>query len=221
MTIHSAKGLEFPYVFIVGMEENLFPSQMSLSSRPDLEEERRLFYVALTRAEKEVQLSYSASRYKWGNLIYCEPSRFIEEIDERFLDYAVPQKDEQPFQNDREDYFDSKPNYTKQKAKKSRNRSGMSKVSKKDPKKPSEKVIPPHKKMVSVDSAKRKVDPSFASAAGKIEEGMRVEHLRFGKGKVTKLEGEEPNKKATIEFEKMGEKQLLLKFAKLRILKNK
>lgn len=87
MTIHSAKGLEFPYVHIVGLEENLFPSQLSLSSRDDLEEERRLFYVALTRAEKKVTLSYSTSRYRWGNLISCEPSRFIEEVDSKYLDY--------------------------------------------------------------------------------------------------------------------------------------
>ena len=80
MTIHSAKGLEFKYVHIVGLEENLFPSQLSLTSRPDLEEERRLFYVGITRAEKKLILSYATTRYRWGNLIYCEPSRFIEEL---------------------------------------------------------------------------------------------------------------------------------------------
>src|SRR3990172_7616315 len=85
MTIHSAKGLEFPYVYIVGVEENLFPSQLSLNSRADLEEERRLFYVALTRAMEKVTLSYSTTRYRWGSLQSWEPSRFIEEIDERFI----------------------------------------------------------------------------------------------------------------------------------------
>ena len=214
MTIHAAKGLEFPYVFIVGLEENLFPSQMSLSSRADLEEERRLFYVALTRAEKEVQLTYAASRYRWGNLIYCEPSRFIEEIDESFLEYTNPSENESPFEEDRSAYFKpQRNNFTNIKK-------GMAKVAKKDPKEPT-KIIPPHKKMVSIDDAKRKVDPSFAAAASKIEKGLRVEHLRFGKGEVTDIEGTEPNKKATIKFDKAGEKQLLLKFAKLRILKIK
>lgn len=216
MTIHSAKGLEFPYVYIVGLEENLFPSQMSLSSRPDLEEERRLFYVALTRAEKEVTLSYASSRYRWGNLIYCEPSRFIEEIDEQFLEFNEPKENSfRTFENDRNGYFKS--NWSNLKSSK---KEGMPKVAQKNVKKTEEKVIPPHKKMVSISNANRPVDPSFAASASKIEAGMRVEHLRFGKGKVTALEGEEPNKKATIQFDQVGEKQLLLKFAKLRILKN-
>jgi DNA helicase-2/ATP-dependent DNA helicase PcrA len=87
MTVHSAKGLEFPYVYIVGMEENLFPSIQSLGSRADLEEERRLFYVALTRAEQKVTISFAENRYRWGNLTICEPSRFIDEIDERYLEF--------------------------------------------------------------------------------------------------------------------------------------
>ena len=215
MTIHAAKGLEFPYVFIVGMEENLFPSQMSLSSRPDLEEERRLFYVALTRAEKEVRLSYSASRYRWGNLIYCEPSRFIEEIDEQFLEYDTPQeKPQSSFDDEIGDFFGSQPTNYRSTLKK-----GMLKVAKKSPATPEPKIIPPHKKMVSIDASKRPVDPSFAASASKVEIGLRVEHLRFGKGEVTDVEGTEPNRKATIKFDAVGEKQLLLKFAKLRILK--
>lgn len=218
MTIHAAKGLEFPYVFIVGLEENLFPSQMSLSSRPDLEEERRLFYVALTRAEKEVQLSYAASRYKWGNLIYCEPSRFIEEIDDQFLDFAEPSEENDTFASARSTFFTggnknftSNANFKKGVSMSSVNKNKVEKVAK--------KVIPPHKKMVSVDQANRKVDPSFAANVSKIEAGMRVEHLRFGKGEVKSTEGIEPNRKAVIIFDKVGEKQLLLKFAKLRILK--
>jgi DNA helicase-2/ATP-dependent DNA helicase PcrA len=218
MTIHASKGLEFPYVFIVGLEENLFPSQMALNSRADLEEERRLFYVALTRAEKEVRLSYAASRYKWGNLIYCEPSRFIEEIDENYLEYTAP-PEEEPFQQERSLYFESNTR-KRQNYYSNQNQPGKPPMSKKD-KKTSDKVIPPHKKMVNVNDAKRAVDPSFASASAKIEEGMRVEHLRFGKGEVKKLEGQDPNKKATIQFDQLGEKQLLLKFAKLRILKTK
>ena len=86
MTIHAAKGLEFPYVYIVGMEENLFPSQMALNSRNELEEERRLFYVALTRAKKKATLSYAVSRYRWGNFTSCEPSRFIDEINDKYIE---------------------------------------------------------------------------------------------------------------------------------------
>jgi DNA helicase-2/ATP-dependent DNA helicase PcrA len=92
MTVHAAKGLEFPYVFIVGLEENLFPSQMSLTSRSDLEEERRLFYVAITRAKKQAFLSYALTRYKWGSLNNCEPSRFIDEIDSEYIDYPTQAK---------------------------------------------------------------------------------------------------------------------------------
>ena len=93
MTIHLAKGLEFPYVYIVGMEEDLFPSAMSMNTRSELEEERRLFYVALTRAEKQAYLTYTQSRYRWGKLIDAEPSRFIEEIDEQYIDWMIPQDD--------------------------------------------------------------------------------------------------------------------------------
>src|SRR5207237_7758824 len=93
MTIHAAKGLEFPYVYVVGLEENLFPSQLSLNNRSDLEEERRLFYVAVTRAEKKATLSYALTRYRYGNVLYCEPSRFIDEIDSKFLDYQEEQSD--------------------------------------------------------------------------------------------------------------------------------
>ena len=191
---------------------------MSLSSRPDLEEERRLFYVALTRAQKEVQLSYAASRYKWGNLIYCEPSRFIEEIDDEFLDFAEPEEENDTFASARSSFFgagnnsfNSNPNFRKGNSMKSVNKGKVEKVA--------NKVIPPHKKMVQIDQAKREIDPSFAANVGKIEAGMRVEHLRFGKGEVKSTEGNEPNKKAIIVFDKVGEKQLLLKFAKLRILR--
>src|SRR5690554_566381 len=93
MTVHLAKGLEFPYVFIVGLEEDLFPSGMSMNTRSELEEERRLFYVALTRAEKQAYLTYAQSRYRWGKLIDAEPSRFIEEIDDAYIEYLTPPLD--------------------------------------------------------------------------------------------------------------------------------
>ena len=113
MTIHAAKGLEFPYVYIVGLEENLFPSQLSVHSREELEEERRLFYVALTRAKKKIQLSYATSRWRWGQLTDCEPSRFLLEIDEEFLDWQYQTKrnfqsktKEIPFRDNTKKLFD-------------------------------------------------------------------------------------------------------------------
>ncbi|MDC1304726.1 UvrD-helicase domain-containing protein [Salibacteraceae bacterium] len=185
MTIHSAKGLEFPYVFIAGLEEDLFPSQLSVNSRSDLEEERRLFYVALTRAEKKATLSFAATRFKYGNMQYNEPSRFISEISQDLIESPTIQKIEK-----RE--LISKKNYA----------------------------------LVNHAVRKKLVKPSqSAGSAISIEEinqltvGTKVNHDRFGKGEITGLEGEIPNRKATVEFQNIGKKQLLLKFAKLQILK--
>ncbi len=215
MTIHAAKGLEFPYVYLVGLEENLFPSQMALNSRADLEEERRLFYVALTRAEKQVNISYASSRYKWGNLINCEPSRFIEEIDEKFLEFAEPQSGETAFQrsyqNKRESASTETGSTKKVYTKKYSNQ-------KSDPKTPAKNIVPPRKNLVRVTN-NAAPDPSFQAITEDITVGMAVEHQRFGKGEITAIEGNNPNQKATISFADFGEKQLLLKFAKLKILK--
>jgi DNA helicase-2/ATP-dependent DNA helicase PcrA len=185
MTIHAAKGLEFPYVFIVGLEENLFPSMQSVSSRADLEEERRLFYVALTRAMKKVTLSYAETRYRYGQLMMGEPSRFLEEVDEIYLDIPrqariVPDRD-----------F----------------RGGESKVITNTP---SRRNLRP----VS-DSTEASFDTSDVSG---LQTGMLVEHSKFGKGKVVAIEGSGSNKKATVFFSGVGQKQLLLRFAKLKIL---
>ncbi|HYK75852.1 MAG TPA: UvrD-helicase domain-containing protein [Daejeonella sp.] len=199
MTIHSAKGLEFDNVFVVGLEENLFPSQMSLNSRSDLEEERRLFYVATTRAGKKLTLCYATSRYRWGTLTNCEPSRFIDEIDPKYLELEFqPQKkssgnslfDEQrsPWQQKEKDTF-SKP---------------------KPASAPKTTSILPKAHVPSEGFA-----PSDTS---KLQTGMEVEHERFGYGKVINLEGTKPDIKATIFFKELGQKQLLLKFAKLRIV---
>ena len=195
MTVHAAKGLEFPYVYIVGMEENLFPSQLSINSRAELEEERRLFYVAVTRAEKKAFLSYAISRYRWGNLTHCEPSRFIEEIDEQFIDAdEMPTKKRAntqslPFEN------------TSRFLGKSNSQSSIK----------SKKPIPTNlKKISSTEGAQVDLE--------KIKEGSNVSHARFGKGKVVKLEGIKPNIKATVYFPSSGQKQLLLKFAKLDVL---
>lgn len=186
MTIHASKGLEFPYVYIVGMEENLFPSMLSLNSRADLEEERRLFYVAVTRAEKRVTISYAENRYRWGQLTLCEPSRFIDDIDPRYLD--MPQI-------------------------------GGARVSGMPPKNGRPKINvgqrPNLKKINSDTSAASDFESSDTSA---LQVGMQVEHQKFGKGKVINLEGNSSNKKATVFFPNVGQKQLLLKFAKLKII---
>lgn len=198
MTIHQAKGLEFPFVHIVGVEENLFPSMMALNSRAELEEERRLFYVALTRAEKKLSISYAESRFKWGKLDYCEPSRFIDEIEPEYLDLprrAKPKKME-PMQGG-----------IRIKAKT---------VETKSPPRPSYKKVESSSSSSTI--VNRPTSSLKASEPDDILEGMDVEHQRFGQGKVIKLEGQGANKKAKVKF-KDGEKQLILRFARLRIVK--
>ncbi len=197
MTIHSAKGLEFAHVYVVGLEENLFPSQMSLSSRADLEEERRLFYVAITRAEKQLHLSYATSRYRWGTLTNCEPSRFIEEIDPQYLeiDFKVPAKSNDNFSFDQErSAWQQKESFSK----------------------PKPALLP---KTKSILPKAHTPSPDFSpSDTSNLQVGMEVEHERFGFGKVLQIEGNKPDIKATIFFKELGQKQLLLKFAKLRIV---
>ncbi|TVR40599.1 MAG: ATP-dependent DNA helicase [Cryomorphaceae bacterium] len=198
MTIHAAKGLEFPYIYIVGMEENLFPSQMALESRSGLEEERRLFYVALTRAEKRAMLSYALSRYKWGNLQRCEPSRFIDDIDEKYL--TLPPKPHSTFAHSE-----------------TRSAFGTKYRPRTAPETAQPKPFEPRKNL-------KKVQSNMASAPGdnalglSLAVGDEVEHDRFGKGKVLQLEGKSPDTKATVFFPTVGQKQLLLRFARLRLL---
>lgn len=198
MTIHSAKGLEFDNVFVVGLEENLFPSQMSLSSRTDLEEERRLFYVAITRAGKKLNLSYATSRYRWGTLTSCEPSRFIDEIDASYLELDFkpqPKNTGNPFLEEERSAWQQKEMFSK-------------------PKSPS--IL----KTTSILPKAHTPGPDFApSDTSGMQVGMEVEHERFGFGKVINLEGNKPDVKATIFFKELGQKQLLLKFAKLKIVK--
>ncbi len=189
MTIHSAKGLEFKYVYIVGLEENLFPSTMNLYNPRELEEERRLFYVALTRACKRVTLSYALNRYKWGTLERSSPSRFIGEIESDYLWY--PQTGGRPFGQragsdiqpvrDRSETFGTAPS-------------------------------PPPGKMTRVRDAHTPAMPQTGLA---LEPGDRVTHERFGEGEVRTVEGEAPNTTAVIEFKSAGTKKLLLRFAKL------
>lgn len=196
MTIHSSKGLEFPNVYLVGLEENLFPSQMALNSRADLEEERRLFYVAVTRAKETCTLSYATSRFLWGNLISSEPSRFIDEIDPQFVQFDSPDRGKgKSLSGGRVDF--DRP-YT----------GGLNKGFSSPSLKPM-----------------KKVSDYQGSASADLEVldlkvGYSVEHDRFGKGKVIKLEGEGSDKKATIFFPHHGSKTVLLRFAKLRVLEN-
>ena len=206
MTIHLSKGLEFPVVFIVGMEEDLFPSALSLNTRSELEEERRLFYVALTRAEQKAILTYTLSRYRWGKLVDAEPSRFIEEMDEKYLDYIIP-KDDYVF----------KPMIDK----------GVF-GGYQTPK----KVNPPAGSTTKINTAPsqnqlgklRKINASdandttdFSQETIGLDVGKRVEHARFGYGEVLAIEGKGNDKKALIDFKGVGQKHLLLRFAKLKV----
>ena len=208
MTVHLAKGLEFPYVYIVGLEENLFPSAMSMNTRTELEEERRLFYVALTRAEKQAYLSYAQTRYRWGKLTDGEPSRFIEEIDERFLEYltpAIPVASVNKFID--VGLFEDTPK---------KNRFQKPIQRKKVVNKRAEQIaFKPPKNLKKVAQAMPHNTNLFDT---KISVGNIVEHDRFGKGEVISLEGSGANKKAKIQFGTAGKKNLLLKFANLKIL---
>ena len=189
MTIHLAKGLEFPYVYIVGLEENLFPSAMNLNSRNELEEERRLFYVALTRAEKKVFLSYVLSRYRWGKLVDSEQSRFINEIKDEYIQRNIIQKSSNFT-------FSDKPSF---------NKVGIRY------KKPETR---PPKNFVKIK--KSSINSNLFD--NKLSIGNIVIHDRFGKGKVIYIEGVSDNQKAEILFEKAGTKKLLLRFSKLKII---
>ncbi|NNL16932.1 MAG: UvrD-helicase domain-containing protein [Flavobacteriaceae bacterium] len=211
MTIHLAKGLEFPYVFIVGLEEDLFPSAMSMNTRSELEEERRLFYVALTRAEKQAYLTYSLSRYRWGKLIDAEPSRFIEEIDDKYLDIITPIQERRINPMLSADIFgDLEPN--KIRFKKPIQRKYQGKKTKTQPENLGNKKPKNLKKISSVNGTTNLFD-------NKLVVGNIVKHLRFGKGEVLKIEGKGADVKAEIKFENGGLKKLLLRFAKLDILK--
>ncbi|MFZ0491229.1 MAG: UvrD-helicase domain-containing protein [Salegentibacter sp.] len=206
MTIHLAKGLEFPYVYIVGMEEDLFPSAMSMNTRSELEEERRLFYVALTRAEKQAYLTYTQSRYRWGKLVDAEPSRFIEEIDDQYTDYMVPQDDYKYKPLIDTDIFGE---VDKSKLRQTKPRNGTPPPAHK----PTESELRKLRKLKPASS-----EPVKATNNIQLEEGNEVEHMRFGKGKVVGIEGVGQDKKAEINFENGGIKKLLLRFAKLKVL---
>ncbi|WP_433830557.1 ATP-dependent helicase [Flavobacterium anhuiense] len=212
MTIHLAKGLEFPHVFVVGMEEDLFPSAMSMSTRSELEEERRLFYVALTRAEHQAYLTYAQSRYRWGKLTDSEPSRFIEEIEDQYLEYLTPSETNYRYKSPIDgDIFGD---VDKSKLRLSKPIGGTP-----------PKHITDNSPKPDLNIRKLKPVSGNASSGGnsnlfdsKLTVGNIVMHERFGKGEVINLEGVGADRKAEIKFEVGGIKKLLLRFAKLDVV---
>ncbi|WP_264558862.1 ATP-dependent helicase [Flavobacterium sp. N2270] len=211
MTIHLAKGLEFPHVFIVGLEEDLFPSAMSLSSRSDLEEERRLFYVALTRAENQAYLTYAQSRYRWGKLVDSEPSRFIEEIDSQYLEYLNPENNSgyryKPMMD--VDIFGD--------IDKSKLRTAKPVASKPPAYLNTQANEKPNiRKLKPVSGVRTQGNTNLFDSNLAI--GNVVMHERFGKGQIINIEGMAGDKKAEIKFEVGGVKKLLLRFAKLEVI---
>ncbi len=213
MTIHASKGLEFENLFVVGLEENLFPSQLSLGSRAELEEERRLFYVAVTRAKKKLTLSYATSRFRFGTMISNEPSRFLKEIDPSLVEMAAPLRD--PFEDNSwggGGFSGGKfGGYTREpKSEYVKPGSGGGFKGKPPINNPIGKIIP--------KSAPPPIRPGFvADDTANLQEGMRVEHQRFGMGNVQLLEGRGDGRKAVILFDEFGEKNIILKFAKLKM----
>ncbi len=211
MTIHLAKGLEFPYVYIVGMEEDLFPSAMSMNTRSELEEERRLFYVALTRAEKQAYLTYTQNRYRWGKLIDAEPSRFLEEIDAQFVENLTPLDAGYRYRPLIDsDIFGE---VDKSKLRQAKPSNGT----------PPTTIRPNENQLRKL----RKMKPELSRPLGNantidpnLQEGTLVNHTRFGRGKVLKVEGMGNDKKAEIQFAQGDIKKLLLRFAKLEVLNN-
>lgn len=215
MTVHSAKGLEFKNVFVVGMEEELFPSGMAGDSPRALEEERRLFYVAITRAEDHCFLTYAKSRYRYGKMEFGNPSRFLKDIDVRFL--KLPQDaglsrriDETATSFRRENREDFS--------------SGMMYGKREEKARPRQEIIAPtvprNLKRVtpSMGTASAASHSSAAAGGSAVQPGQLIEHERFGLGEVMKVEGEGDNAKATIRFKNAGDKQLLLRFARFKII---
>ncbi len=206
MTIHSAKGLEFKNVFVVGLEENLFPSQLSMNSYRELEEERRLFYVAITRAEDHCFLSFAKSRFKYGKMEFSSPSRFLKDIDVRYL--SVPQEEQTVCRSiDNTPRFQSSPRFT--------SFSTRPEVKSDRPHvEPVRPVSPPKFTRVSAASPR----PLSGGVSNALQVGNIIEHERFGLGEVMKVDGVGDNCKAVVKFRNAGEKQLLLKFARFKVI---
>ncbi|MCX7987233.1 MAG: UvrD-helicase domain-containing protein [Bacteroidales bacterium] len=206
MTIHAAKGLEYDYVFIAGMEEGLFPSNMLLGRDDEIEEERRLFYVAITRAKKRVLISYARNRYRWGKPVQCSPSRFIFEIDPKFVDYKADILNPTKNNTISWDEFDKE-------------------VKRPDPVVQAQvrnAILLQKRRLVDMNTASKRASENPGNFEtgyqGNLKAGMRVVHQQFGEGTIIAIEGNEPNQKATVNFDSGGEKKLLLKFARLQII---
>lgn len=217
MTVHSAKGLEFKNVFVVGMEENLFPSGMVGDSPRALEEERRLFYVAITRAEEHCFLSYAKTRFRYGKMEFGSPSRFLKDIDIRFLRLpqdagmfrrveeeaaAFRRENARGFTPDREDAPYG----------------GKERVSVRPKQQIIAPTVPRNLKRVAPSANTASTSPSAGASANRVQQGQLIEHERFGLGEVLKVEGEGDNAKATIRFKNAGDKQLLLRFARFKVI---
>ncbi len=199
MTVHAAKGLEFRHVFIAGMEEELFPSSMSTGDLKGLEEERRLFYVALTRSEKTATITYAGKRYRWGLETITTPSRFIREIDRKYVELPYDFNPVMQPAGEEKAFRPRGGGETKYPTLQRRTRESFG-----------------EKQLMKMDKATSQVTSEPATPEN-IVVGMKVEHPRFGIGEVVEMEGSAPNTKATVSFP-IGRKQLLLKFAKLRVV---
>ena len=217
MTVHSAKGLEFKNVFVVGMEENLFPSGMVGDSPRALEEERRLFYVAITRAEEHCFLSYAKTRFRYGKMEFGSPSRFLKDIDVRFL--RLPQDagmfrrvEEEAAVFRRENARGFAPD------KEDAPYGGKERVSVRPKQQIIAPTVPRNLKRVAPSANTASTSPSAGGSANRVQQGQLIEHERFGLGEVLKVEGEGDNAKATIRFKNAGDKQLLLRFARFKVI---
>ena len=217
MTVHASKGLEFKQVFIVGVEEDLFPSAMSKNSEREIEEERRLLYVAITRAEENCTLTYALSRYRNGQTVSSPPSRFIKDLDSRYVDMPVQTKQESPRETiswNRFPFDTERPRKTSRWNEEDTDRTPA----------PRPFTAPsPGKRLTKIDSkptgeTHSTTQSTVATAAGQVEIGTFICHARFGNGTVTAIEDTGDNCKITVEFENVGRKQLLLKFAKFTII---
>lgn len=204
MTIHSAKGLEFKNVFVVGLEENLFPGALSLNSYKELEEERRLFYVAITRAEEHCFLSFAKSRFKYGKMEFSSPSRFLKDIDARFL--KLPQEEQMARQ-------------IEENASRFRKEQFFGQTSVRKPERETVHFSSPRNLKRVTEASAPVARPAASVASAGVQPGQVIEHERFGLGDVIKVEGVGENCKATVRFRNAGEKQLLLKFARFKVIK--
>ena len=247
MTVHAAKGLEFPTVFVVGLEENIFPSPLSAASLRELEEERRLLYVAITRAEKHCILTNAKNRWRYGKMEFDNPSRFIDEIDSKLIDsqeeaggslfgsmsdqpeWARSQRPRRPWEDAEQPRYSSRYQNSKPVAsqfvadpKPSLSEGNFKSVRALNAAKRYMEAHSSHPASRGTESSAASVSSSAASSAGSLscglQEGMKIEHQRFGRGTVLKIEGTGENTKATVEFVHSGTKQLLLKYAKFTVV---